>query len=433
MGRIHNRKIIEQEAMKIVMANNHLTLRGGSERVMLDETQWLRRNGHSVTMFGRVSPSRTADMPYSELMPQLPDYSASSGIERIRIARDVVYNRDTGLRFRALLTSVQPDIVHCHNIYAGLTTAVVDECERASVPCVITLHDYKLVCPSYLMLRNGVPCSLCLGGKFYYCALTRCHKSSFAVSAVSTVEAYFNRHYDKYLKAARLIAPSRFLLGQMVAGGIPSSKLCCIPNGIDVSGIDLLRRDGGYCLYFGRLSEEKGLKTLLSAMSNAPMPLRVAGEGPAAASLKQFAADEGLTNVRFEGHKSGQELIDLLGGATFVIVPSECYENASMSVLEAMAHGKSIVASRIGGLPEQVEDGVTGLLFEPGDVKQLSAAMTAIWSDADLRCKLGYAARQRAESQFSLECHCRALQQLYEEVTGLGKVHSAESAAEKIN
>jgi len=419
--------------MNIVMANNNLALRGGAERVMHDETAWLRAHGHLVTLFGRVEPGSLAEIPYRELMPPLPDYSNGSVGARLRLARDVVYNRDTGSRFRAFLHAVQPDIVHFHNIYAGLTTVVVDECERANVPCVITLHDYKLVCPSYLMLRNGKPCSLCLGGKFYYCALTRCHKSSFPVSAISTVESYFNRQNGKYLKAARLIAPSRFLLSQMVAGGIPNSKLCCIPNGIDVSGIDPPRRDGGYCLYFGRLSEEKGLKTLLSAMSNAPIPLRVAGEGPATGRLKQFAAEQGLTNVRFEGHKSGQELIELLRGAAFVIVPSECYENASMSVLEAMAHGKPIVASRIGGLPEQVENGVTGLLFEPGNIKQLSDAITAMASDADSRRALGYAARQRAESRFSLDHHCRTLQQIYEEVTGYAKAGNAMRAADMIS
>jgi len=419
--------------MNIVMANNSLTLRGGSERVMRDEAAWLRTHGHLVTLFGRIEPGSQAEIPYRELMPPLPDYSNGSVGTRLRLARDVIYNRDTGRGFRAFLNAVQPDIVHFHNIYAGLTTVVVDECERANIPCVITLHDYKLICPSYLMLRNGAPCALCLGGKFYHCALTRCHKSSFSVSAISTVESYFNRHYGKYLKAARLIAPSRFLLSQMVAGGIPSSKVCCIPNGIDVSGVDPPRRDGEYCLYFGRLSEEKGLKTLLSAMSNVPMPLRVAGEGPAAGRLKQFAAEQGLTNVRFDGHKSGQELIELLRGAAFVIVPSEWYENASMSVLEAMTHGKPIVASRIGGLPEQVENGVTGLLFEPGDVKQLSDAMTAMASDANSRCALGHAARQRAESRFSLDHHCRTLQQLYEEITGHAEAGSAMRAADMIS
>ncbi len=415
------------------MANNYLTLRGGSERVMLDEAAWFRRNGHSVTMFGRVESGQTLDLPYFELMPSVPNYSAGNGFDRFRLARDVIYNRETGLRFRAFLSSVRPDVVHCHNIYAGLTTAVVDECERAKVPCVITLHDYKLACPSYRMLRNGKPCSLCLGGKFYYCALTRCHKSSFAVSAISSCEAYFNQHYGKYLKAARLIAPSRFLLRQMVAAGISEDKLSYLPNGIDISSIDPVRCDGDYSLYMGRLSEEKGVQTLLTAMSSLEMPLRVVGDGPAAPALKTFATAQGLVNVRFDGHRSGGDLVPLLRGAAFVIVPSEWYENASMAVLEAMAHGKPVIASRIGGLPEQVEHKITGLLFEPGSAKQLSEAIGVMASDPGFRAALGHAARERAEQHFSLDHHCRVLLQLYGEISAREQARNGSRAAEVIN
>ena len=419
--------------MNIVMANNYLKLRGGSERVMLDEASWLRRNGHTVTLFGRIDSDQRHDIPYAELMPSLPDYAAGSVFKKFGIARDVLYNRDTGSRFRSFLSSVRPDIVHCHNIYAGLTTAVVDECYKARIPCVITLHDYKLACPSYRMLRDGKPCSLCIGGKFYHCALTRCHKSSMAVSAVSTLEAYFNEIFGKYLKAARLIAPSRFLLQQMIAAGIPDAKLFHIPNGIEIGAVSEVAREGNYCLYMGRISEEKGIRTLITAMSGSPIPLHIVGDGPSVPELKVFASASGLENVYFEGHKSGSDLAELLRGAAFLVVPSEWYENASMSVLEAMAHGKPVIASRIGGLPEQVEDRVTGLLFEPGNAEQLREAIGALALNSGLLRSLGQAARYRVESLFSLDLHCTTLLKLYESVITIGQTITTTGIAESIN
>jgi glycosyltransferase involved in cell wall biosynthesis len=400
-------------AMKIVMANNRLSLSGGSERVMLDEAAWLRRGGHQVILFGRIEPDQERDTPFVEFMPPLPDHAASRGLERVRLAKEVIYNGDTGTRFRAFLAAVRPDIVHFHNIYGGLTTAVVDECKRAQIPCFITLHDYKLACPSYRMLRKGKPCTLCLGGHFYFCALTRCHKGSLAVSILSTAEAYFNQHYGKYLQAERLIAPSQFLLRQMLAGRIPADKLCCVPNGIDFSEIEAVPGEGDYCLYLGRLSQEKGVQTLLTAMKDAPARLRIVGDGPEGLALQAYAHKLELTNVSFEGKKSGQELHDLLRNAAFVVVPSEWYENASMSVLEAMAFGKPVIASRIGGLPEQVEDRCTGILFEPGNSSDLHRAIATMSADWELRRKLGRAARERVQSRFSLDRHCETLLQIY--------------------
>lgn len=380
---------------------------------MHEDAAWLRNHGHTVSLFGRVESGGGGDIPFADLMPELPDYSLATVKDRFILARNVIYNRDTGLRFRSFLNAVRPDIVHCHNIYAGLTTAIIDECERAGIPCVIMLHDYKLVCPSYRMLRNGKPCSLCLGGKFYFCALTRCHKASLAVSIISTAEAYFNQHYGKYLQAKRLMASSQFLMGQMLAAGIPADKLCCVPNGVDCSEIEAVPGEGDYCLYLGRLSEEKGLRTLLAAMKDAPAQLRIVGDGPEAPALQAYARSLGLSNVSFEGKKSGPELRDQLRNAAFVVVPSEWYENASMSVLEAMAFGKPVIASRIGGLPEQVVDRCTGLLFEPANSSELNRAIATMAADPELRRKLGRAARERVESLFSLDRKGETLLQIY--------------------
>src|SRR5574340_211465 len=395
------------------MGNNYVYLRGGSEQVMFQDSAWLRAKGHAVWLFGRCRPEDEG-LPHADLLPPL-NGTASGIAGRLKVARETVYNGSTGRRFAAFCERTRPDVVHCHNIYGGLTTAVIDACRDARVPCVVTLHDAKLACPSYLMLNRGKPCELCVDGGFYHCLLTRCHKNSALVSLVSTVEAYYNSRLGKWAQADFLIAPSRFLLERVARAGIPRHKLRWIPNGINPGRFRPVYGDEGYCLYAGRLSHEKGLDTLLQAASGCGMPLRIAGEGPEGPRLREWAALRGHNHVSFEGRKSGREFDALMQGAAFLVVPSICHENASMAVLEAMAYGKPVIASRMGGLPEQVDPEGTGLLFEAGNAEELRGAMLRLAADSCLRQAMGCAARRAVEERFSLDHHGAQTTQLYEE------------------
>jgi glycosyltransferase involved in cell wall biosynthesis len=400
--------------MKILFANNHLYIRGGCERVMFDESGWMAEHGHEVFAFGGYHENAST-LPHSDLFPPSSNFAATGAVERAKLALRVVYNRDTGRRFESYCTHVSPTIVHFHNIYAGLTTAIIDSCLRRGIPSILTLHDYKLSCPCYVMLRQGQVCARCAGRAFYHCVLGRCHKGSVGTSLVSAIESYFNQILRKYLKADLLIAPSQFLLDRMVEAGVPRSKLRLVANGIDTASVRPVYADAGYGLYLGRLSPEKGLKTLLRAAEHAPVPLKIAGDGPQYARLAAVAQDSGLTHVSFVGHKSGSELAALIQSAAFLIVPSEWFENAPMSILEGMAYGKPVVASRIGGIPELIEHRRTGFLFEPGDANGLAEKMRQLADAPTLRREMGIAARQRVEKYFSLETHCRMLLNIYDE------------------
>jgi glycosyltransferase involved in cell wall biosynthesis len=395
--------------MNIVTANNFLYLRGGSERVMFEEMDWLRGQGHTVNAFGRL-PSDAADLPHSALMPSIVDLESVKGVGKLKAAGQIVYNRESGKRFALFCDRIKPDIAHFHNIYAGLTTAVLDVCKQHKLPSVITLHDHKLVCPTYLLLNHGKPCRKCFGGRFYHCLLTRCHKNNMAASLVTTIEAYFNHLLGKYRQADSLICPSQFLLNTLLENGIPKEKLCYIPNGVEPTRFLPVYDDSGYFLYLGRLSFEKGIKTLIeSTRDNVGMMLKVVGEGPDKESLQKMTGD----SVSFEGYKSGKELERLVQGAAFVVVPSECHENASMVVLEAMAYGKPVIGSRMGGIPEQVVDGETGFIFDAGDQGQLKSAIQTLVSDKAKRQEMGRAARARLVEYFSLDRHCGQLLNLY--------------------
>lgn len=400
--------------MNVVMANNYLYLRGGSERVMFDELGWLRSHGHTVNAFGRWQVE-CAGMPHSDLFPPLEDFAQMNALDRLRKAPGVIYKRSSGRRFAAFCSRTLPDVVHCHNIYAGLTTSIIDTCHERAIPCVITLHDCKLGCPSYLMLNHGRPCHRCASGKFYHCLLARCHKNSLAVSLISTVEAYFNDWFGKYRRAAFLITPSLFLLDRIAKAGISREKLRCIPNAVPTEQFQPVYSDDGYFLYVGRLSEEKGIQVLLDATKGAGMCLRIVGDGPAREQLQEHADSCGLNNVTFEGYQAGRPLETLIQRAAFVVLPSLLDENAPMVVLEAMAYGKPVIASRIGGIPEQIEDRRTGLLFPPGDSDALRDALRELIAGSAMRLAMGREARRTVEERFSMRCHCAQLTALYAE------------------
>jgi glycosyltransferase involved in cell wall biosynthesis len=399
--------------MNIAMVNNHAYIRGGAERVMFEEMEWLHERGDTVRVFSRKNDISTG-LRDEDLFPPKVDFQSTSALTKISTAVNIIHNRRSGGLFRQFCERSQPDIAHCHNIYAGLTTAMLDVCRSIGIPSILTLHDYKLICPTYSSLCHGTVCTACEGGKFYHCLLKRCHKSSYQASLVSTVESYFNRWFGKYLQAHFIVVPSRFMFDRMIKNGIPSQKLRYIPNGVAHQRFSPVY-DGRYLLYVGRLAREKGLRTLIEASAGSGVDLRIVGDGPEREPLQQWVKDCRADHISFLGYQSGAQLRDTIGGAAIVVVPSEWHENASMVILEAMACGKPVIASRMGGIPEQVEDGQTGLLFDAGNVEGLRHAIQTLVSDPERRRYMGCAARQRVEEHFSLDHHCTQLAALYQE------------------
>jgi glycosyltransferase involved in cell wall biosynthesis len=244
--------------------------------------------------------------------------------------------------------------------------------------------------------------------------MSRCHKASLAPSLVVTAEAYFNRVLRKYDYVSKFLCPSKFLLGKYIAGGFSRERLVYLPNALDPKAYPAQPGVGDYVLFAGRLSQEKGVVTLLQAMRGSEIPLRVAGTGPLETECTKVAAKEGLSNVDFCGYCQNGKLARLYRNAAFVVVPSEWYENAPMSILEAFAYGKPVLGSRLGGIPELVRDGITGRLFEAGCVEDLRDKLVAVWRNkAEIR-EMGQAARRRIDDEFSMEKHIDRLLEIYE-------------------
>lgn len=399
--------------VKLLFANNYYYPRGGCERVLLDEAEELQRRGIATTAFSRRHANSLC-AKYEEYFPEAVEFNTVSGLGKVRAAGRIVYCRKTRRAFGQVLDAYQPDIVHGHNIYSGLTTSIIDAAKHRGVPFVLTLHDFKLICPAYLMLRNGTICEDCLGGRYYRAVLMRCHKASLAASIVVTSEAYFNRVFQKYDHVRAFLCPSRFLLKKHAAGGVPQARLVHLPNALDPHMYPPESNVGHYVLFAGRLSKEKGTLTLLAAVGRAGLPLRIAGMGPLEAECQKFAASENLSNVQFCGYCQNEKLAELYRNAAFIVVPSEWYENAPMSVLEAFAYGKPVLGSKLGGIPELVLDGVTGRLFEAGNVEDLTGKLLAMWNNRPKLRDMGQHARHRIETEFSMQKHADRLLEIYE-------------------
>jgi glycosyltransferase involved in cell wall biosynthesis len=407
----------ERIMMRVAMANNYYYLKGGAERVLFEEKRMLEARSHQVAVFSQMHPSNESS-PYDQYFPPFKDWQNASWLGRVPTALKIIYDRRTGRSFERFLGAAQPDLVHAHNIYGGLTTSILDATQQKGIPVVMTLHDYKLICPSYLMLNHGRICEDCHGGKFIYCLLNRCHKDSLVASGVYCIESYFNRWLGKYDTVRHFICPSRFSLSKHAENGIPEDRLVYIPNFINAREHEAACEKGGYALFVGRLSKEKGIGTLLHAARNLDVPVRIVGDGPLRADYERFVSEHQMTHVAFEGYKSGGDLKSLYTNAAFVVVPSEWYENAPMTILEACAYGKPVIGSHIGGISEMVEPGRTGLLFRPGDADELAGCIRTLWADESLRVHMGRAARDKVEKEFSAQVHYERLMEIYEKALG---------------
>jgi glycosyltransferase involved in cell wall biosynthesis len=316
-------------------------------------------------------------------------------------------------RIEALIDETSPDLLHCHNIYHQLTPSIIGAAKRRGVPVVLTLHDSKPVCPTYLRLRHGAPCSECVDRGFGRVLANRCAEGSLAKSAILYAEAVVQQFLGNYEQVDAFIAPSEFMRESVTRRRFSRDRVVVIPNGVDTQRIAPCHDDDGYVLYLGRLSAEKGIETLLEAHRplKDTVQLRVAGTGPLEDTLRTRHGD-----VTFLGHLTGAELESAISRAGILVAPSNCFENCPMSVLGAMAYGKPVIGSAMGGIPELIADGETGFLFPAGYVAALRARIIELMSDPAKRRAFGAAGRARVEAKFSLDRHNTELMALYRRV-----------------
>jgi glycosyltransferase involved in cell wall biosynthesis len=402
--------------MKILHVNKFLYRRGGAEAYMLDVAGLQAERGHDVAFFGMSHPENRRSVFERHFPAYLSfDPPPKSSLDKARVAGRLLYSPAARRGIEKVLEEFSPDIVHLHNIYHQLSPSILQPMRALRVPALMTLHDYKLACPTYLFLDKGKVCEACLGGHFYQAVLKRCNRGSLIASSLNALELTLHTATNAYSPVNLFACPSRFVALKMTEAGVFPDRLRHIPNFVDATAIGTKQRHGGGVVYAGRLSSEKGVDTLIAAAAAIGVPVDIAGTGPEASAYEDLARSTGATSVRFHGHLPRAELHRLIRSAAVVVVPSRCYENQPLIVLESMACGVPVVASEIGGLPELVAPGVDGELVPPNDPDALAASLQGLLTDPVRTYEMGRAARAKVEVQFSAEKHLQRLQELYAE------------------
>ena len=407
--------------MKILQANKYHYVKGGAERYYLDVSHLLQARGHEVIPFA-MEHERNEPTPYAEHFVHGIDYRGRMALgARLREAAHVIYSRETLGKATALARSTQPDIAHLHNIYHQLSPTLLIALDRLRVPIVMSLHDYKVICPAYLLMTEGEICERCKDRNFFHAVTHRCLLDSRAASIVGWIEATLHAWLKTYEKVARFLCPSQFLLEKFAEFGVPREKLVHFPYFLPLEDYTPAYERSEYFIYLGRLSREKGIVTLLEALHRREgrrLTCRILGEGPLEEDLKRRAAEWGLEKVEFSGYLQGAELHRTIREAAFTVVPSEWYENLPFSVLESFALGTPVVGARIGGIPEMVIDGDTGRTFTSGDADDLADALDWMENHPLEMVAMGRRARRMDEERYAPGPHAERLLALYEEVIG---------------
>lgn len=359
---------------RILIVNKFYYHRGGDCVAAMNLERLLKEQGHDVAVFAMQYPDNVDSGWNSYYAPQV---DMTGGISsKFKAIKRIMGWGDIKASFNKILDDFMPDIVHLHNIHSYLSPVVAQLAKKHGCKVVWTMHDYKLVCPSYSCLLQGKPCERCIGHSKMHVLKTRCMKGSLAASAMAYLEARkWNRHIlGQYTDA--FICPSQFMASKMCKDGFDAEKIHVVCNHVDPEKLalfkscDFARED--YYVYVGRLSHEKGIETLLHVASKLPYNLKVAGDGPLRKQLEEQYSNN--CNIEFLGYQNAWQVATLLSKARFSVMPSECYDNNPLSVIESLCAGTPIVGARIGGIPELLSD-VNGIAFTAGSSDELAQAI----------------------------------------------------------
>ncbi|MBI2824607.1 MAG: glycosyltransferase [Planctomycetia bacterium] len=354
-----------------------------------------------------------------------------SAVGKARAAIGGIYNRSAKREMARRLAADRSDVVHAHNLYPLFSPSVLSACREAGVPVVMSVHNHIHTCPRSDHLRHGQLCERCVGGREYHCVLNNCRENIFESIAYAARNAVARRWRLFRDNVTIVIALNEFARGRLVQAGFAPDRVVVVPNMVAMPAGPVDAARGVYVAFSGRLSPEKGADTLLAAARQLPeVPMRLAGDGPALDQLKGQAPP----SAHLLGRLQSSEMEDFYRQARFLVVPSKWFEGCPLVISEAMSHGLPVIASRIGGLPELVEDGVTGFLFEPGNAAELTTKIKQLWDSPDLCRRMGLAGRAKAEREFGAEGYYRRLMAIYSRAIALTSgVNVAESACATTN
>ncbi|MDD1617134.1 MAG: glycosyltransferase family 4 protein [Methylococcaceae bacterium] len=381
----------------LLSINNYYYRRGGAEVVFLEQNSLFEEIGWQVVPFAMHHPNNLPSEWQDYFVDEIEFSADYSLLEKAARASKIIYSFEARKKIADLSEKVKPSVAHAHNVYHHISPAIFSKLKSMGIPTVLTLHDLKIACPCYKMMTHDGVCERCKGGKIWNVVVHKCVKDSRVLSSVILAETAVHRLLGSYSKDVdKFITPSKFFIEKFVARQFE-------PRG-DV---------GTAFVYLGRLLFDKGLGTFIRAIALAGVKGWIVGTGPEEQQLRDLATQLNA-DVEFLGYKTGEAMADTIRHARAMVLPSELYENAPMSVLEAYALERPVIGADIGGIPELIHVGETGALFPSGNVEALAVELRkfSAMSDADILA-MGKTGRAWAEKDFTATRYRERLLDLY--------------------
>jgi glycosyltransferase involved in cell wall biosynthesis len=409
-----------KNSLKILLVNTRHFYGGGDSTYTFNLAELLSSHGHEISFFA-MQDHRNLPDPNDDLFVSSIDFRELNQHRTLATGVNVItrtiYSKEARQKFARMLDRFKPDLIHLQNFLLHITASILFEAEQRNLPIVWTLHDYGLACPNahFLIDRTGQICEACKGGHFYQAPFKRCKKDSFLASGMAAFVAYCNHWMGAYRKADALLAPSQFLKSKLIENGFNEKQIHHLPLFLPQEKFWEGEQDDGYILFLGRLEAFKGFYTLMEAARKVKdVSIKIAGsvDEPLGSRLAEILP----ANVEYVGLKHGQELVDLTCNALAIVLPSICYENQPLSILEAFAAGKPVIASDLGGMTELVSHRERGLLVQPGDPVALADAFRWAVTNRPLMKEMGRNGRTYALKKHSPEKHYQELMAIYDQI-----------------
>jgi len=403
---------------KVLMASWSWEPVGGDWTYINNVKQLYEANGYEVIPFSTYIEGKTEKRDYFVKAYDYKNLNKNKGlINGFKAMKNSVVSIEAMNNIDQILDEHDIAFAHLHIIHHWITPAIIWKLKKRNIPVIWSLHEYKIICPEGTFVSGDKVCEKCHNGKFYHCALNRCKKGSFASSLLASIDAYYYHRSGVYKKVDAYLCPSEFLQKKFIQYGFPTAKmhlsnLCYdIPvvddfiNEYNSNGHHSNRAGEKYILYVGRIETIKGIETLLKAVEGTDVQLKIAGTGAWFNKMMAYKNEKFLKNVEILGFQEKKSVFRLTMESSFVVCPSEWYENYPYSVIESLLFSKPVVGANIGGIPELVLDGKTGYLHQPGDISSLRNRIMQLWNDEDLVQSLGKQARIHAFSRVNFDKH----------------------------
>ena len=400
--------------MKILLVNKFHYLKGGSEKYYFELGKLLKEHGHEVAYFS-MKDEKNITTGDKEYFVEPIDLNKGSKLK----ALDVIYSKKNKKKMEEALEDFKPDIVHLNNFQRQLSASIIDPIKKKNIPIVFTAHDMNAICPASAMLYKGEICEDCIKKGYNSCIKKSCIKNSKLKSILAVLETKYYKKHKIYKKIDCIISPSEFIKNQLIKGNLEYNTIKVLHNFVEKSNVNSIN-DEGYALFFGRLSIEKGILNIVQALKNIPNgKLLIAGDGPEKENIEKYIKDNGLKDrIKLLGYLNQNEIKKYISNAKFVVVPSIWYENCPYSILETMEIGKPIIGSKIGGIPELIEDGKNGFLYKYNDIKQLEEKMKLLFNNQKIVDEQSKTSKILFEEKYNKDIYYNEISKIYKRLLG---------------